>query len=431
MALQENNGGPVGYGQPKKGMRRRLLREEDEQMFGPPEDAQQFGNGQPPQVYPQQPPGIPSGWQSQPGGYNSFEAPPARTYQGPQGNQGYGGAGGGENQYARQSYQTRTDDPFVAQLRNTMATPLDAGQTPGVPGGWKPGQPGQNGGIYPQSPNPQGYQSTGDGPFGAGARRSLQEAQQLWDQEYNSLPPGGVMNRQRPGTEGSVDPRFSTPESGYGYGGAQNPQYTSAPQVPGAPGGGDFASRVQQANQNGYTDIQGMRDQFKPGQFMDQLAGFNTQSWGTGERGSDTLKNMLGTIFSNHDVTQPNALQRALPDIQRGLPGASIVEHPNGDMLDPDGPNGPMQPVDVIQSAVAGGSGAKWQWQPQDQQQQQTGPQGPSAQAYWGGMPQAPGSSTPTPLNSSGVPQVQDQNSAQAFLEWLMQQQQQGALPQY
>lgn len=370
MAIQQNNGGPVGYGQPQKGngMRRRLLREEDEQMFGPPgqtpesQDAQQLGQGQPPSVYPQQPPGIPSGWQRpavmprDPGQSWSQPDRPDMPGQGGQyGNYGMPGrmpmTGAGENQYSQQSYQTRTDDPFIAGIRNQMSTPMgQGGQTPGVPGGWQQNQQQRNTGV-----------------------------------------------------SGGAD--FGQPQAQGQYGALQ--------------------SAAQQSMQ-GFTDIAGMRDVFKPGQFMGQLEGFNTNSWGTGERGSDTLKNMFGTIASNYDVSQPGALQRALPDIQKALPGATIVSHANEDLLDPDGPNGPMQPVDVIRSAVAGGSGAAWQWGPLDQKGAPnagiSGPQGPSNQMYNSAItqmtPQAGG------VGPDGAPQVQDQNSAMAFLDWLMKQNQ-------
>jgi hypothetical protein len=434
MAIQQNNGGPVGYGQPGKGMRRRLMRPEDEAMFGQQspevEDVRQdssLGQGQPPQVYPQQPPGIPSGWQrsavmprdpNQPWGQPDLPDMPGQGSQ--FGNYGMPGRtpmkGAGENQYSQQPYQTRTDDPFVAGIRNQMATPM--GAQGGVPPAWT----SRNGGFNPYA-NQQRPQLD-----------DQQDSQAAWDREYANLPPGQFMNRQRPGTEGSVDPRVAPPSSGYGYGGVQNPAYQNAQAnapLPGPQPGGDLAAATRQSMQNGYTDIAGMRDYFKPGQFMGQLEGFNTNSWGTGERGSDTLKNMFGTIASNHDVSQPGALQRALVDIQKALPNASIVSHANEDLLDPDGPNGPMQPVDVIRGATAGGAGAAWQWGPLDQQGQGAsmgGPQGPSNQMYNQALtqmtPQAGG------VGPDGAPEVQDPNSAMQFLQWLMQQQQQGQIGQ-
>lgn len=353
MAIQQNNGGPVGYGQPGKGngMRRRLMRPEDEQLFGgqSPEvqDVQMdptLGQGQPPNVYPQQPPGVPQGWQNQ--------SMPGRT---PMAG-GPGSFAGGWNQQAQQNgdrpttQQAAQDSNWYAKLQQ------NGGQWPqqqGMPPAWSQ----RNGGFNPQS------------------------GQQGQPQEQGQ------------------------------YGGLQ--------------------AAAQQSMQ-GFTDIAGMRDVFKPGQFMGQLEGFNTNSWDTGERGSDTLKNMFGTIASNHDVTQPGALQRALPDIQKALPGATIVSHANEDLLDPDGPNGPLQPVDVIRGATAGGAGAAWQWGPLDQQGApnagMSGPQGPSNQMYNSAItqmtPQAGG------VGPDGAPEVQDPNSAMKFLEWLMQQQQQGQIGQ-
>lgn len=353
MALQQNNQGPVGWGQPNRGMRRRLMREEDEQMFGRSpevEDAQpvQFdpslGTGQPPSIYPPQQPQRPQG------GYQN-QAVPGRTPL-------------GENDYSRAAYQTRTDDPFTAGIRNAMATPA------GVP-------------------------------------------------------------NYRPG---SVDPRDADPRSGYGYGGVQNPLYQAqqSSQPQGQPQGqqpGSLADAAAQAAANGWTDIAGTKG-FKTGNFMGSLEGFNTGAWGTDERGSDTLKNTFGKIASRYDPTQAGAAQQVLndPDFKSLWPNATIVEHPNQDLIDFDGPGGEA-PVDVLRAAQAGGSGAAWQWGTNPGQGPQQGPAygpgGPSAQAYMQGLPQA------QPLNSSGVPEVRDSGSAADFLQWLMQQQQQGQMPQY
>ena len=454
--VQRNNGGPVGYGQPNRGMRQRLLRPEDEQFAGSSLDREELrydptiGNGQPPNVYPQQPQRAP---EPQYGQYAN-QSMPGRTPM-------------GENQYAQQAYQTRADNPFTAGIRNAMATPLDAG---GVPPAWQ----SRNGGFnadrsqglptpaYPNfqhSPQPGDARltvqprgvSTGSGDFGRGARmpgvpayvtppRSLADAQRQWDEEYRNLPPGQYMNRQRPGTEGSVDPRQADPSSGYGPGGVNNPAYTG----PGSPGWGqtgpqggpqaqnDYAAlqAAAQRSMAGFTDIQGMRDYFKPGQFMGQLEGFNTQGWGSGERGSDTMKNMFGTIASNFDVSQPGALRRALPEFQKAFPNATIVPHANEDLLDPDGPDGPMEPVDVIRAATAGGQGAGWQWSPVGGSQAPTGPQGPSTAVYNNAMSNSMTQGMPQSQNAQGgMPEVQDENSAMQFLEWLMQQQQGGMMP--
>lgn len=412
MALQQNNMGPVGYGQPRRGdgMRRRLVRPEDEEMFGPRsqevEDVrldQSVGTGQPPQVYPQQPPGIPGGWRQPPVDQGQFGnyGMPGRTPM------GGGNDQWGQNPHAQQAYRNAGPplNADVAGIRNAFATP--AGAT-GTPPAW-------------------GQRNGGFNPYG-GQQGRPQETPEQWDAERAALPPGQFMNRQRPGTEGPVDPRLASPQSGFGWGGVQNPQYQGGPNQPSqAPPGqyGALQAAAQQSMQ-GFTDIQGMRDVFKPGQFMGQLEGFNTNAWGSGERGSDTLKNMFGTIASNHDVTQPGALQRALVDIQKALPNATIVSHANEDLLDPDGPNGPLQPVDVIRGATAGGAGAAWQWGPLDQmgapKPGMNGPQGPSNQMYNNAITQM----TPQAGQPGGLaPQVQDENSAMDFLNWLMQQQQQ------
>lgn len=253
-------------------------------------------------------------------------------------------------------------------------------------------------------------------------------------------PQGGANGYRQPGQRGGMQtqptgsrtPMFGQPGGGFDAATGQvsgNPQaQQTTPQVSG------IQDATAQSIANGYTDIQGMREQYKPGQYLNQLAGFNTNGIvNGGERGTDTLKNMMGTIFSNYDVSQPGALSRALPEIQKALPGATIVEHPNQDLLDPDGPNGPMQPVDVIQSATPGGGGAAWAWQPQDGtgganlDHTMSGPTGPSAQAYQLGLqPQGQGQGQQQ-LDANGMPVVGDENSAMQFLQWLLQQQGAGA----
>ena len=144
------------------------------------------------------------------------------------------------------------------------------------------------------------------------------------------------------------------------------------------------------------------------------------------------MKNKFGQVASRYDVTQPGALQNLLndPQIKEMMPGATIVQHANMDMLDPDG-DGPMAPVDVIRSAVAGGSGAAWQWGAGGDGQAAQGPQGPSASAYQMGL-QPPQQGVPQggQVGPEGAPEVGDQNSAMQFLQWLMQQQQQGQIGQ-
>lgn len=354
-AIQRNNQSPMGYGQPTKArgergmdqggdpngdMAARLLRPEDQEMFG---------QGQPPNIYPDQPQ-----WQP-PQGFNANRPAGAAP---------------------------------LGDIRNQfMNDPRHQGMNPG-----------QRGQAF-------------DGLLGLGVSGDRSQGQppqgvpQTWQGGPNRTQPVGA-GQQFPSYQGQQQPQMQ-----------QDNPYAQLQQA------------TQQSIQGGYTDIAGMRDVFKPGQFQNQLAGFNTNGWGSGERGSDTLKNMMGTIFSNYDVTQPGALRSAMGDIHKALPNATIVEHANEDLLDPDGPNGPLDPVDVIQSAVPGGSGAAWAWQPQNQKGAgMGGPQGPSQQAYMSvmqqGQPQYGG-------NVGGAPEVGDQNSAMQFLQWLMQQQQQGQMPQY
>ena len=118
---------------------------------------------------------------------------------------------------------------------------------------------------------------------------------------------------------------------------------------------------------------------------------------------------------------QPGAVDALLaqPEIAQIFPMARKVEHPNGDLIDFGDGNGP---VDVIRGAVAGGSGAAWQWGAGGGEAP-SGPGGPSAMAYQGGIPQQ----APTgQMDNTGMPEVMDQGSAMEFLNWLMSQQQQG-----
>lgn len=274
------------------------------------------------------------------------------------------------------------------------------------------GQPPQ---VYPRQPQ------LPTGPEG-GANPYAQQVGQRGG--MRTQPVGDPYAQQRSGRMAQ--------QGGNSYGQPQFQMYGSQPgeQVSQPQQGGGIQDAVAQSIANGYTDIQGMREQYKPGNFLNQLSGFNTNGIvNGGERGTDTLKNMMGTIFSNYDVSQPGALSRAMPDILKALPNATIVEHPNQDLLDPDGPNGPMQPVDVIQSATPGGGGAAWAWQPQDGSgganldHAMSGPQGPSSQAYKLGLQPQQGQP-----NANGMPNVNDENTAMQFLQWLMQQQQQGSL---
>lgn len=134
---------------------------------------------------------------------------------------------------------------------------------------------------------------------------------------------------------------------------APTPSPSAAPKT-GGPGG---------LAQYGTGDIEAAKG-LKMGDYASQLEGFSGVSRrAAGERGGNTIKNSAGDIFSRYDVTQPGAVDRVMADQDfRSLhPNAVKVDHPNGDLIDFDGP-GPDRPVDVIRGAKPGGSGEAWQW---------------------------------------------------------------------
>lgn len=129
---------------------------------------------------------------------------------------------------------------------------------------------------------------------------------------------------------------------------------------------GGLADAARRAQANNYTDIEGTQN-FRTGDFMGSLEGFNTGAWGSGERGSHTLKNSFGRIASRYDPTQPGAAKTLMQDedFRATWPDAVLIDHPNGDLIDFDGPGGDP-PVDVLRAAQAGGAGQAWQWGVQD-----------------------------------------------------------------
>lgn len=165
-----------------------------------------------------------------------------------------------------------------------------------------------------------------------------------------SLKPGAGQNS---GVAGGVD------RGGPAAGGPDE----AAPRVS-APS--SRAAAVKKAQAEGYTDIEGAGG-LKTGNYMGGLEGFNTGAWGSDERGSNTLKNSFGKIASRYDPTQPGAAKALMadPDFAEMFPDAYIVEHPNQDLIDFDGPGGDP-PVDVLRGATEGGAGAAWQWGVQD-----------------------------------------------------------------
>lgn len=95
-----------------------------------------------------------------------------------------------------------------------------------------------------------------------------------------------------------------------------------------------------------------------------KMSGYNTNAWGTDERGSNTIKNSFGKIASRYEA-KPSSLAAifADPDFQRLFPEASIVEGGAGDKID----FGDGRPVDVLQSADPNADSAlAWDWMTED-----------------------------------------------------------------
>lgn len=135
--------------------------------------------------------------------------------------------------------------------------------------------------------------------------------------------------------------------------------------APTQPPASPLAQAAKDAAAAGYKDIAGAEG-LKAGDFVGSLEGFNSNAWGSGERGTNTMKNSFGKIASRYDPTQPGAAQRmtADPDFKAMWPDAVVQNPPKNDVIDFDG-NSPMEPVDVITSATEGGGGRGWAWQPQ------------------------------------------------------------------
>ena len=161
-------------------------------------------------------------------------------------------------------------------------------------------------------------------------------------------PAGGGVNRSMP-----------VP----GVGGV--PPSAGAPPVAGGLGG--RAAAASSAAAAGFKDIENT-DPLKTGAYMGNLEGFNTGGWGSGERGSGTMKNKFGQIASRYDPKAPGAARALVADedFQSFWPGATVGNPPKDDMIDFDG-DGPMKPVDVLRAATAGGAGEGWQWDTGDE----------------------------------------------------------------
>lgn len=204
---------------------------------------------------------------------------------------------------------------------------------------------------------------------GYGNQREDDMEQLLLQQELGGEPQDvGPITKQKPVADavGAVgdslgsalpDPAKNTGVAGGVDTGGVAEQATASP---------DLAAAFKKSKAEGYTDIEGAGG-LKTGDYMGALEGFNTGAWGSGERGSNTLKNSFGKIASRYDPTQAGAAKALMsdPDFMSMFPDAYIVEHPNQDLIDFDGPGGDP-PVDVIRGATAGGGGAAWQWGTQD-----------------------------------------------------------------
>lgn len=299
------------------------------------------------------------------------------------------------------------NQPTYTQPRQGRVEDLGVrtGVTGAVRGGQSPYGNVDRSQLNPRTPTSQpqnhNYAMPGTQPAGGSGYQNIGGVPQVWNH------PGYQQGTTDPFTAGLRDQLTG---QGVLPGNAQ-PQFPSS-----------IAQAANQAMQNGYTDIEGAQGYFQPGNFMSQLSGFNTGGWNTGERGTQTLKNTMGQLFSNYDVTQPGALAKVVqdPKLLAMYPDAT-VGGPKQDLLDLDGPNGPMEPVDVIQAAGENGAGTAWAWMPTADGggNQFGGPMGPSSMIYQQALPQA--------LNTQpvGDPQQLDENSVMQLLQWLMQAQNQ------
>lgn len=134
-----------------------------------------------------------------------------------------------------------------------------------------------------------------------------------------------------------------------------NPTAGAASMAPPRMAGGALA-------RYGTADIEGAGD-LRTGSFGGEGFSYADRA-ARGERGANTIKNSFGKIASRYDPTKPGAARSVMadPDFQRLFPEATIVEHPNGDLID----FGDGKPVDVLRAARAGGAGEAWQWGVED-----------------------------------------------------------------
>lgn len=169
--------------------------------------------------------------------------------------------------------------------------------------------------------------------------------------------------KQPPPPSGSPgDPISSTMPVGGGRTGGLQPaalpaQAASQP----ASGGLSPAGRTEGGKWNANYEWEGDdRPSMAPGT-VGRMEGFNTGAWGSGERGSNSLKNTFGQMASNFNSDEGVSGVMAHPMFQAAFPNAQPVPGGKNDLIDFDGP-GPEPPVDVIRGA--GAEGSAWAWQP-------------------------------------------------------------------
>jgi hypothetical protein len=141
-------------------------------------------------------------------------------------------------------------------------------------------------------------------------------------------------------TQAASAPAPTQPSNASGGGGAWNQNYEWE-AAEGGPRVGDLFGRIGDPS---------------------RMTGFNTAGWGTGERGTESLKNTFGMIASRYDPRNDASLGQILadPDFRAFFPNA-VQE--GVDKIDFDGPGGDPA-VDVWRNHVPGQGGDAWAYQP-------------------------------------------------------------------
>jgi len=112
-----------------------------------------------------------------------------------------------------------------------------------------------------------------------------------------------------------------------------------------------------------------------------RLTGFNTNAWGSGERGTESMKNTFGMIASRYGA-KPSSMAQLVqdPDFQTFFPNAKLVPGGAGDKIDFGDGQGP---VDVLKSADPNADTADaWAWQVGDGGAQQPNQPNPLDRAF-------------------------------------------------